>query len=209
MTPYCGMLCQAATRGGAPIRHEQLSPVSLKGVVPGGRVQTFLDRDSGSVIHHTMDDHLFRHGYLQRQIVEENGKIYVRTFGEGNNEFPATWPPLTTSWYGQPLTMLRRESGRPFVRRHRRRLVKNGLAEARRASRMGRRTVASRSKDAANGDLRHKRTSAGLYAGCPLDALGDGASQLWSRHGQAGYVDSNDQSKHPAKRMVQACPSGR
>ncbi len=70
---------------GAPIQHEQVSPVSLKGVVPGGRVQTFLDRDSGSVIHHTMDDHLFRHGYLQRQIVEENGKIYVRTFGEGNN----------------------------------------------------------------------------------------------------------------------------
>ncbi len=32
-----------------------------------------------------MDDHLFRDGYLQRQIVEENGKIYVRTFGEGNN----------------------------------------------------------------------------------------------------------------------------
>ena len=70
---------------GAPIQHEQVSPVSLKGVVPGGRVQTLLDRDSGSVIHHTMDDHLFRHGYLQRQIVEENGKIYVRTFGEGNN----------------------------------------------------------------------------------------------------------------------------
>jgi hypothetical protein len=70
---------------GAPIQHEQVSPVSLQGVVPGGRVQTFLDRDSGSVIHHTMDDHLFRDGYLQRQIVEENGKIYVRTFGEGNN----------------------------------------------------------------------------------------------------------------------------
>lgn len=70
---------------GAPIQHEQVSPVSLKGVVPGGRVRTFLDRDSGSVIHHTMDDHLFRHGYLQRQIFEENGKIYVRTFGEGNN----------------------------------------------------------------------------------------------------------------------------
>ncbi len=62
-----------------------MSRVSLKGLVPGGQVQTFLDRDSGSVIHHTMDDHLFRHGYLQRQIVEENGKIYVRTFGEGNN----------------------------------------------------------------------------------------------------------------------------
>lgn len=70
---------------GTPIQHEKVSPVSLKGLIPGGRVQTLLDRDSGSVIHLTMPDHLFRDGYLQRQIVADNGKIYIRTFGQGNN----------------------------------------------------------------------------------------------------------------------------
>lgn len=94
-TPGCsveaayGALLRHALPGGeapgVPIQHEQVSQVSLKGLVPGGRVQTFLDRDGGSIVHRTMPDHLFRDGYLQRQIVVENGKIYVRTFGEGNN----------------------------------------------------------------------------------------------------------------------------
>lgn len=85
---YDALLRHAVPGGpapGVPIKHEQVSPVSFKGVVPGGRVQTFTERDSNSIINRTLMDHQFRDGYVQRQIVVENGKIYVRTFGEGNN----------------------------------------------------------------------------------------------------------------------------
>lgn len=74
-------------RWGVPIQHGQVSPVSFKGI-PGGRVQTSVDPESNSVIHHTVQGHMFHDGYLQRQIVVENGKVYVRTSGEGNNMGP-------------------------------------------------------------------------------------------------------------------------
>lgn len=72
---------------GKPIQHEQVSSASFKGV-PGGRVQTFTDPGSGSIVNRTLLDHQFHDGYVQRQIVVENGKVYVRTFGEGNNTDP-------------------------------------------------------------------------------------------------------------------------
>ncbi len=64
--------------------------------VPGGRIRTLIDHDSRSIINQTLPDHQFHNGFVQRQIVEKNGKIYVRTFGEGNNANPekAGWNRL-------------------------------------------------------------------------------------------------------------------
>lgn len=84
---YNALLRHAVPGGpapGVPIQHEKVSPASFKRI-PGGRVQTFTDADSRSIINRTLPDHRFHDGYVQRQIVMENGKIYVRTFGEGNN----------------------------------------------------------------------------------------------------------------------------
>lgn len=69
---------------GVPVEHGQVSSVSFKGM-PGGRVETLLDQDSSSIVNRTQPDHPLSDGYVQRQIVVENGKVYLRTFGEGNN----------------------------------------------------------------------------------------------------------------------------
>jgi hypothetical protein len=76
---------------GMPVSHGMESPVSLMGV-PGGRVRTLVDSDSKSIINHTLPDHQFYNGFVQRQIVEKNGKLYLRTFGEGNNSNPEKSP---------------------------------------------------------------------------------------------------------------------
>lgn len=84
---YSALLRHAVPGGpapGVPIQHEEVSPVSFKRI-PGGRVQTFTDAGGRSIINRTLLGHRFHDGYVQRQIVVENGKIYVRTFGEGNN----------------------------------------------------------------------------------------------------------------------------
>jgi hypothetical protein len=70
---------------GVPVEGGQVSSVSFKDVIPGGRVETLLDDDSRSIVNRTQPGHPFSDGYVQRQIVVENGKVYLRTFGEGNN----------------------------------------------------------------------------------------------------------------------------
>lgn len=69
--------------------------MSLVGV-PGGRIRTLVDCDGTSIINQTLPDHQFHNGFVQRQIVTKDGKIYVRTFGEGNNSTPdkAGWNRL-------------------------------------------------------------------------------------------------------------------
>lgn len=67
-----------------PVEHGQVSSASFKGM-PGGRVETLLDQESSSIVNRTQPDHPLSDGYVQRQIVVENGKVYLRTFGEGNN----------------------------------------------------------------------------------------------------------------------------
>jgi hypothetical protein len=93
-TPGCSVeaayeaLKRYAVPGGPPrevaIEHKQISPVSFRGV-PGGHVQTLVDPASNSIINRTLPGHPFDDGFAQRQIVVENGKVYLRTFGEGNN----------------------------------------------------------------------------------------------------------------------------
>jgi hypothetical protein len=80
---------------GVSVEHGQEAPVSLMGV-PGGHIRTLVDHDSRSIINQTLSDHQFHNGFVQRQIVEKDGKIYVRTFGEGNNITPdkAGWNRL-------------------------------------------------------------------------------------------------------------------
>lgn len=73
---------------GVPIENGQMSPVSFKGVIPGGHIQTFVEPESRSIINRTLPNHPFHNGFVQRQIVVENGKVYVRTFGEGINGTP-------------------------------------------------------------------------------------------------------------------------
>ena len=95
---YEALLRHAVPGGPAPrvpVTHGQESTVSLMGV-PGGRIRTLVDGDSSSIINQTLPDHQFHNGFVQRQIVTKNGKIYVRTFGEGNNSTPdkAGWNRL-------------------------------------------------------------------------------------------------------------------
>lgn len=69
---------------GVPMEDEKVSSASFKGI-PGGHVQTLVERESRSIINRTMPNHNFHDGFAQRQIVVEDGKIYIRTFGEGIN----------------------------------------------------------------------------------------------------------------------------
>lgn len=84
---YDALLRHAVPGGpapGVPIENEKVSPASFK-KIPGGHVQTFLEPGSRSIINRTMPNHNFHDGFAQRQIVVEDGKIYIRTFGEGIN----------------------------------------------------------------------------------------------------------------------------
>jgi hypothetical protein len=80
---------------GVPVQHGQVSSISFKDAIPGGRVETLLDDDSRSIVNRTQPGHPFSDGYVQRQIVVENGKVYLRTFGEGNN-ITAQMAPVNT-----------------------------------------------------------------------------------------------------------------
>ncbi|CAH9067620.1 hypothetical protein PSECIP111854_04154 [Pseudoalteromonas sp. CIP111854] len=50
-----------------------------------GSVDHEVDTANNRVINITRPGHIFEHGYVIRSVVLRNGKVYIRTYGEGVN----------------------------------------------------------------------------------------------------------------------------
>ena len=50
-----------------------------------GDVVTIVDTNTKTIVNVTQDNHDFRYGFVQREIVQIGERVYVRTIGVGNN----------------------------------------------------------------------------------------------------------------------------
>lgn len=64
------------------------------------KTQPIYTQDLGcSIQNTTRPGHIFHKGYVQRSISEENGRLYVNTYGEGTNQGLARWTLNMLSWW--------------------------------------------------------------------------------------------------------------
>jgi hypothetical protein len=70
-----------------PVLDDEPSEATFVGV-GGGKVRTRVEPSSLSIVNITEPNHVFHRGFVQRQIVVEEGKVLIRTFGMGNNRSP-------------------------------------------------------------------------------------------------------------------------
>jgi len=81
--------------GVTTIRTGDKTTINFLGI-DGGTVVHVVDEKGLQIINITLDDHVFESGYVIRSVVERDGVIYVRSFGEGiNRPAPEYHSPLT------------------------------------------------------------------------------------------------------------------
>lgn len=88
--------------GITPITNETISEIRM-GPISGGFVTHVVDRENHRIINITANQHVFADGFVIRSVVEENGVIYIATYGEGINR-PSDYAVLNAvSWAGNYL----------------------------------------------------------------------------------------------------------
>ncbi|MEM5511234.1 SpvB/TcaC N-terminal domain-containing protein [Pseudoalteromonas sp. AS71] len=89
--------------GKTPITSESVSEIRV-GPISGGHVNHIVDKENSRIVNITQDDHIFANGIVIRSVVQESGKIYVVTYGEGINR-PSNYSVLNgISWAGNYIT---------------------------------------------------------------------------------------------------------
>ncbi len=80
-----------------PVWNNKVSEVYFAGA-SAGYIRTFIEPESFSIFNITEPNHVFYDGYVQRSMVWEGDTLYLRTFGEGNNENFYRWFQNVELW---------------------------------------------------------------------------------------------------------------
>jgi len=68
-----------------PVREDKPSEIIVAGI-SAGKVFHIVDKENNRVINITAPGHVFADGFVIRSVVERDGKISIRSFGEGVNQ---------------------------------------------------------------------------------------------------------------------------
>ena len=80
-----------------PVTENKPSTIEFMGI-RGGTVYHRVDDENNRIINITQEDHVFYNGIAIRSVVEEGGRIYINTFGEGVNRPQSELLPNRVSW---------------------------------------------------------------------------------------------------------------
>ncbi|WP_157982707.1 RHS repeat domain-containing protein [Pseudidiomarina aquimaris] len=76
---------------------DKVTEIQMAGV-SGGHVSHIADVDNYRVVNITHDDHIFYNGIVIRSVVQNDGVISIRSYGEGVNRTNWTYMPDRVSW---------------------------------------------------------------------------------------------------------------
>jgi len=88
MDPFESLVRNAVPGGphtGELLPNGTVSAVNIPILGNIGDVVTIVDTNTKTIVNVTQDNHDFRYGFVQREIVQIGERVYVRTIGVGNN----------------------------------------------------------------------------------------------------------------------------
>jgi RHS repeat-associated protein len=80
-----------------PVVHRQVSEVFFAGS-SAGHIETRVEPSTFSIYNITRPDHMFYDGYVRRSLQWRDGTLYLKTYGEGNNQNFYRWFQNVTLW---------------------------------------------------------------------------------------------------------------